>query len=26
MVGHYAIGLPLTWLLGFKLGLGVVGI
>ncbi|WP_164012676.1 MATE family efflux transporter [Pyxidicoccus trucidator] len=26
MVGHYAIGLPLTLLLGFKLGLGVVGI
>ncbi|WP_163869937.1 MATE family efflux transporter [Myxococcus eversor] len=26
LVGHYAIGLPLTWLLGFKLGLGVVGI
>jgi MATE family multidrug resistance protein len=26
MVGHYAIGLPLTLLLGFGLGLGVVGI
>ncbi|MFP2929857.1 MATE family efflux transporter, partial [Pyxidicoccus sp. 3LG] len=26
MVGHYAIGLPLTLLLGFKLGQGVVGI
>ncbi|MFP2909127.1 MATE family efflux transporter [Pyxidicoccus sp. 3LFB2] len=26
IVGHYAIGLPLTLLLGFKLGLGVLGI
>jgi MATE family multidrug resistance protein len=26
MVGHYVIGLPLTLLLGFGLGLGVVGI
>ncbi|ABF87208.1 putative multidrug resistance protein NorM [Myxococcus xanthus DK 1622] len=26
MVGHYAIGLPVTLLLAFKLGLGVVGI
>ncbi|WP_342377081.1 MATE family efflux transporter [Myxococcus stipitatus] len=26
MVGHYVVGLPLTLLLGFKLGMGVVGI
>lgn len=26
MVGHYVIGLPLTLVLGFKLGMGVVGI
>lgn len=26
MVGHYAIGLPLTLLLGFGMGLGVLGI
>ncbi|WP_338873507.1 MATE family efflux transporter [Myxococcus stipitatus] len=26
MVGHYVVGLPLTLLLGFKLGQGVVGI